>query len=187
MRRLIWRHEHVHPSCCVKTHRVQLPTPLWPAEVRTHTHTHTPPDYMSGLLSRLQERELPAVCFSLHTIRWTEFSFQPVRMKITEDSRRLLVSVSKHKRCRADERMRLTAFLFVFWLTESAWLKAELPSCVTCAEYVYTEPPACIIFSKYTSYTFLNSPGPVLIGSFKYFSHAGRRNEPLLVPEWTFL
>lgn len=119
---LIWRHKHVRWSCCVEALMVQLLIPLWPTEV------YTPPDYMSGMVSPAKQvlgcrTGVPEVAsyFSQHGILWTEFCFQPVRLgMITEDSKRLLVSVSTHKCCSGDERMWLVPILFVFWLIESA-------------------------------------------------------------------
>lgn len=151
---LIWRRERVCRSCCVETLRAQLLMPLWPTEV------HTAPDYMSGLVSPAKQapgcrRGLPAVASYTppHAIRWTEFRFRPVRLgKITEDSKRLLVSVDTRKCCSAHERMRLVLFLFVLWLIESAWLEAELPSRVTCVEFfnispfAHVKPPSRFFF-----------------------------------------
>lgn len=67
-------------------------------------------------------------------------------------------------------RMWLVHSLFVSWLIESA----EMPICLPCAEFLTTRsflhPPCISFFFQYCFYTFLNSPGPVLMGLFKYFS-----------------
>ena len=118
---LIWRHEHVRWSRCVEALRVQLLIPLWPTKV------YTQPDYMSGLVSPAEQAlgcsRGVASYFSLHVISW-EFCFQLVSLgMITEDSQRLLVSVSMHR-----WRMCIVPFLFVFWLIESAFdLKQNCP------------------------------------------------------------
>lgn len=106
---LIWRHKHIRGCCCVEALRVQLLIPLWPTEV------HTPPDYMSGPVSPAKQvpscrTGAPRVAsyFSLHAITWTEFCVQPVRLgMITEDSKRLLVSVSA-RGCRSRRREDVT-------------------------------------------------------------------------------
>lgn len=113
---LIWRQEHVCWSCCVEAHRGRPLIPRWPSELCTL------PDYMSELVRPAKQppgcrRGAPMVAsyFSLHVISWTEFSFQPVRLRmITADSERLLVSVSTHKCPSAGETMRLVPFLFAF-------------------------------------------------------------------------
>lgn len=146
---LIWRHKHIRRSCCVEAFRVQLLIPLWPTEV------HTPPDYMSGLVSPAKQvpscrTGVPTVAsyFSLHAIGWAEFGFQPVRFEmITEDRKRLLVNVSMHK-CRSrDERMWLVPFLFVFWLIESVsdW-KQSCPFRFHVRVFLCMHNPLCVFF-----------------------------------------
>lgn len=148
---------------------------------------HTLSDYMSGLVS--PAKQAPGCsCVQWHPILYpAHYQVDRVLLvrlgMITEDSKRLLVSVSTYKCwwCRwGDETGTFSVCPPVDWMCSTESRAAQL--CYMCwvlqcpFPLSTWNPPLLVflfLFSKYSSYTMLNSPGPVLIGSFKYFSCAG--------------